>query len=194
MSTFSSAVPTYLYAPLLSGQYNIPAIYGEVETVYTNTAPVDAYRGAGRPEATFVIERLMEVAARELGQDPAAFRRKNFVKSFPHQTPVIMCYDTGDYDASLKKAMEIHDVKGFARRKRESAKAGKLRGLGYSAYIEACGIAPSAAVGSPLASWASTAISVSTLSALGASVASASTVTACNIARKLPRACSRNKR
>jgi aerobic carbon-monoxide dehydrogenase large subunit len=148
LSTFSSSVPTYLYAPLLSGQYNIPAIYAEVEAVYTNTAPVDAYRGAGRPEATFVVERIVEVAARELGQDPAAFRRKNFIKSFPHQTPVIMCYDTGDYNASLQKAMEIHDVKGFARRKRESAKSGKLRGLGYSAYIEACGIAPSAAVGS----------------------------------------------
>jgi aerobic carbon-monoxide dehydrogenase large subunit len=148
LSTFASSVPTYLYAPLLSGQYNIPAIYAEVEAVYTNTSPVDAYRGAGRPEATFVVERLVEVAARELGQDPAAFRRKNFIKSFPHQTPVIMCYDGGDYNASLVKAMEMHDVKGFAKRKRESAKKGKLRGLGYSAYIEACGIAPSAAVGS----------------------------------------------
>ena len=148
LSTFSSSVPTYLYAPLLSGQYNIPAIYAEVEAVYTNTAPVDAYRGAGRPEATFVIERMVEVAARELGQDPAAFRRRNFIKSFPHQTPVIMCYDAGDYNASLVKALEMHDVKGFAKRKRESAKVGKLRGLGYSAYIEACGIAPSAAVGS----------------------------------------------
>ncbi len=148
LSTFSSSVPTYLYAPLLSGQYNIPAIYAEVEAVYTNTAPVDAYRGAGRPEATFVVERIVEVAARELGVDPATFRRRNFIKSFPHQTPVIMCYDVGDYNASLIKAMEIHDVKGFAKRKRESAKNGKLRGLGYSAYIEACGIAPSAAVGS----------------------------------------------
>ncbi|MCA0399704.1 MAG: xanthine dehydrogenase family protein molybdopterin-binding subunit [Proteobacteria bacterium] len=148
LSTFASSVPTYLYAPLLSGQYNVPAIYCEVEAVYTNTAPVDAYRGAGRPEATFVIERLVEVAARELGMDPAAFRKKNFIKSFPHQTPVIMCYDTGDYNASLAKAMENHDVKGFAKRRRDSAKAGKLRGLGYSAYIEACGIAPSAAVGS----------------------------------------------
>jgi aerobic carbon-monoxide dehydrogenase large subunit len=148
LSTFSSSVPTYLYAPLLSGQYNIPAIYAEVEAVYTNTAPVDAYRGAGRPEATFVIERMVEVAAREIGMDPATFRRKNFITSFPHQTPVIMCYDVGDYDASLRKAMENADVKGFAKRKRESAKKGKLRGLGYSAYIEACGIAPSAAVGS----------------------------------------------
>ncbi|WP_460451826.1 xanthine dehydrogenase family protein molybdopterin-binding subunit [Alsobacter sp. SYSU BS001988] len=148
LSTFSSSVPTYLYAPLLSGQYDIPAIYAEVEAVYTTTAPVDAYRGAGRPEATFVVERLVEVAARELGQDPAAFRRRNFVRKFPHQTPVIMTYDVGDYAASLDKAMEMADVKGFPRRKRESARNGKLRGLGYSAYIEACGIAPSQAVGS----------------------------------------------
>jgi len=148
LSTFASSVPTYLYAPLLSGQYDIPAIYCEVEGIYTTTAPVDAYRGAGRPEATFVVERLVEVAARQLGQDPAVFRKRNFVKKFPHQTPVIMCYDTGDYTASLNKAMEMADVKGFAKRRRESAKGGKLRGLGYSAYIEACGIAPSQAVGS----------------------------------------------
>ncbi|MDQ0474912.1 xanthine dehydrogenase family protein molybdopterin-binding subunit [Labrys wisconsinensis] len=148
MSTFSSSVPTYLYAPLLSGQYDIPAIYAEVDAVYTHTAPVDAYRGAGRPEATFVVERLVEVAARELGVDPARFRRKNFVRKFPHQTPVIMAYDAGDYAAALDKAMELHDVKGFPVRRRTSARNGKLRGLGYSAYIEACGIAPSAAVGS----------------------------------------------
>ena len=148
LSTFASSVPTYLYAPLLSGQYNIPAIYAEVEAVYTNTAPVDAYRGAGRPEATYVVERLIEVAARELGKDPADFRRQNFVTQFPHQTPVIMAYDVGDYDASLTKAQQMHDTAGFAARKAASASKGKLRGLGYSAYIEACGIAPSAAVGS----------------------------------------------
>lgn len=148
MSTFSSSIPTYLYATLLSGQYDIPAIYCEVDAVYTNTVPVDAYRGAGRPEATFVVERLMEVAARELGMDPAELRRKNFIKSFPHQTPVIMTYDAGDYNASLKKATEIADVKGFAKRKRDAARNGKRRGLGYSSYIEACGIAPSQAVGS----------------------------------------------
>jgi carbon-monoxide dehydrogenase large subunit len=148
MSTFSSSVPTYLYATLLSGQYDIPAIYCEVDAVYTNTVPVDAYRGAGRPEATFVVERLVEVGAREQGMDPADLRKKNFIKSFPHQTPVIMTYDAGDYQASLKKAMEIGDVKGFGKRKRDSARAGKLRGIGYSTYIEACGIAPSQAVGS----------------------------------------------
>jgi carbon-monoxide dehydrogenase large subunit len=148
MSTFSSSVPTYLYATLLSGQYAIPQIYCEVDAVYTNTVPVDAYRGAGRPEATFVVERLVEVGARELGLDPAELRKRNFIKSFPHQTPVIMAYDAGDYNASLKKAMEIADVKGFGKRKRESARSGKLRGIGYSTYIEACGIAPSQAVGS----------------------------------------------
>jgi carbon-monoxide dehydrogenase large subunit len=148
MSTFSSSVPTYLYATLLSGQYEIPQIYCEVDAVYTNTVPVDAYRGAGRPEATFVVERLVEVGAREMGQDPAELRRKNFVKKFPHQTPVIMMYDAGDYNASLKKAMELADYKGFAKRRREAARNGKLRGIGLSTYIEACGIAPSQAVGS----------------------------------------------
>ncbi len=148
MSLFSSSVPTYLYATLLSGQYDIPQIYCEVDAVYTNTVPVDAYRGAGRPEATFVVERLIEVGAREIGQDPAALRRKNFVDKFPHQTPVIMTYDAGDYNASLKKAMELADYDGFAKRKREAARRGKLRGIGFSTYIEACGIAPSAAVGS----------------------------------------------
>jgi carbon-monoxide dehydrogenase large subunit len=148
LSTFSSSVPTYLYAPLLSGQYNIPAIYAQVDGVYTNTAPVDAYRGAGRPEATFVVERLVEVAARELGKDPAEFRRQNFVTQFPHQTPVIMCYDTGNYAAALDKALEAADYKNIGIRKAASAKKGLLRGIGLSAYIEACGIAPSAAVGS----------------------------------------------
>ncbi|HXW26487.1 MAG TPA: xanthine dehydrogenase family protein molybdopterin-binding subunit [Xanthobacteraceae bacterium] len=148
MSTFSSSVPTYLYATLLSGQYDIPQIYCEVDAVYTNTVPVDAYRGAGRPEATFVVERLVEVGAREMGIDPAELRRRNFVKTFPHQTPVIMAYDAGDYNASLKKATELADYKGFGKRKRESARHGKLRGIGFSTYIEACGIAPSQAVGS----------------------------------------------
>ncbi|RTM02151.1 MAG: xanthine dehydrogenase family protein molybdopterin-binding subunit [Hyphomicrobiales bacterium] len=148
MSLFSSCVPTYLYATLLSGQYNIPAIHANVRTVYTNTAPVDAYRGAGRPEATYLLERTMETAARELGVSPAELRRKNFITSFPHQTPVIMNYDAGDYNASLDAAMKAADYAGFAKRKADAAKQGKLRGIGMSCYIEACGIAPSAAVGS----------------------------------------------
>jgi carbon-monoxide dehydrogenase large subunit len=148
LSTFASAVPTYLYAPLLSGQYDIPAIYCEVDGIYTNTAPVDAYRGAGRPEAAFVIERLVEVAAREMAKDPAEFRIHNFIRSFPHQTPVICMYDAGDYPACMKKALEMADYAGIAARKAKSAKAGKLRGVGFAAYIEACGVAPSKAVGS----------------------------------------------
>ncbi len=148
LSTFASSVPTYLYATLLSGQYDIPAIYCEVDAVYTNTAPVDAYRGAGRPEATYVVERLVETAARELNLSPAEFRRRNFITEFPHQTPVIMAYDAGDYGASLDKALELVDYDGFEQRRQESERNGKLRGLGFSNYIEACGIAPSQAVGS----------------------------------------------
>ncbi len=148
MSTFSSSVPTYLYGTLLSGQYAIPNIYCEVDAVYTNPAPVDAYRGAGRPEATFLVERIVEIAARQTGKDPAEFRRHNFISSFPHQTPVIMAYDVGDYAGALDKALALADYKGVAARKAASAAKGKLRGIGISAYIEACGIAPSAAVGS----------------------------------------------
>ncbi|MCC0039202.1 MAG: xanthine dehydrogenase family protein molybdopterin-binding subunit [Brucellaceae bacterium] len=148
MSLFSSSVPTYLYATLLSGQYRIPAIHANVRTVYTNTAPVDAYRGAGRPEATYLLERVVETAARELGVAPAELRRKNFIREFPYQTPVIMCYDAGDYEASLSAAMKAADYDGFSKRRDKAKKAGKLRGIGMSCYIEACGIAPSAAVGS----------------------------------------------
>ncbi|WP_063692747.1 xanthine dehydrogenase family protein molybdopterin-binding subunit [Bradyrhizobium stylosanthis] len=148
MSLFSSSVPTYLYATLLSGQYNIPAIHAEVIGVYTNTTPVDAYRGAGRPEASYLIERLMETAARQLKVDPAALRRTNFITQFPHQTPVIMAYDTGDFNASLDAAMKAIDYAGFANRKAQAKSQGKLRGIGVSCYIEACGIAPSKAVGS----------------------------------------------
>ena len=148
MSLFSSCVPTYLYATLLSGQYDIANIHCNVKAVYTNTVPVDAYRGAGRPEACYLIERMMETAAREMGMNPADLRRKNFITAFPHQTPVIMAYDAGDFGGNLDKALKAADVAGFAARKAEAARRGKLRGLGYSCYIEACGIAPSAAVGS----------------------------------------------
>jgi carbon-monoxide dehydrogenase large subunit len=148
LSTFASLVPTYLYAPLLSGQYAIPNIYAEVDSVYTTTAPVDAYRGAGRPEATFVVERLVEAAAREIGRNPAEFRRINFVTKFPHQTPVIMAYDVGNYAAALDKALELADYKGVGARKAASAAKGLLRGVGFSAYIEACGLGPSRAIAS----------------------------------------------
>ncbi len=148
MSLFSSAVPTYLYATLLSGTYDIPAIHCEVLACYTNTVPVDAYRGAGRPEASFVVERLMETAAREMGKDPADLRRANFVKAFPYQTQVIMNYDSGDFEGNMNQAMKAADWAGFPARRAEAANRGRLRGIGMACYIEACGIAPSAAVGS----------------------------------------------
>src|SRR5260221_5113277 len=143
LSTFASCIPTILYATLLAGQYTTPAIYCEVTAVFTNTAPVDAYRGAGRPEATYVVERLVHAAAAEMGIAQDDIRRRNFIRNFPYQTPVALLYDTGGYDACLDEAMKIADVKGFPCRKAEAAKRGKLRGLGYASYIEACGIAPS---------------------------------------------------
>jgi carbon-monoxide dehydrogenase large subunit len=148
MSLFSSVTPTYLCATLLSGQYDIPAILANVKAIYTNTAPVDAYRGAGRPETTYVVERMMEVAARQFGMSPVELRRKNFIREFPHQTPVILMYDAGDYQASLDAALKASDYAGFPKRREEAKARGKLRGIGLSCYIEACGIAPSAAVGS----------------------------------------------
>ncbi|MFN7431970.1 MAG: xanthine dehydrogenase family protein molybdopterin-binding subunit [Betaproteobacteria bacterium] len=143
LSTFSSCIPTILHSTLLAGQYTTPVIYSEIKAVFTNTVPVDAYRGAGRPEATYLLERLVDTAARELKLDPAELRRRNFIRSFPYQTPVALMYDTGDYDATLDRALELADVAGFAARRAESEKKGLRRGLGYAAYIEACGIAPS---------------------------------------------------
>ncbi len=148
LSTFASCIPTILYATLLAGQYKTPLIYCEVTAVFTNTTPVDAYRGAGRPEATYVVERIVETAARELKMDPAELRRKNFIKEFPYQTPVALQYDTGDYTATLDAAIKMADVGNFESRKQQSLKNGKLRGLGYACYIEACGIAPSNVAGS----------------------------------------------
>ncbi|MSQ73184.1 MAG: xanthine dehydrogenase family protein molybdopterin-binding subunit [Betaproteobacteria bacterium] len=148
LSTFASCVPTILYATLLAGQYTTPLIHCEVTAVFTNTAPVDAYRGAGRPEATYVVERLVEQASREMKLDPAEIRRRNFIKTFPYQTPVALMYDTGDYEATMAGAIKLGDVAGYAARKKASEAKGKLRGIGYAAYIEACGIAPSAVAGS----------------------------------------------
>ena len=145
LSTFASSVPTYLYGTLLAGQYRTPAIHVAVDGVYTNTAPVDAYRGAGRPEATYLIERIVETAARELKVDPAELRRRNFIRpdQFPYQTPVALIYDTGDYEVSLDKALALADYAGFPARRAEAAARGKKRGIGFSCYIEACGLAPS---------------------------------------------------
>jgi carbon-monoxide dehydrogenase large subunit len=150
LSTFAPCVPTYLYATLLAGVYTTPLIYCEVKAVFTNTVPVDAYRGAGRPEASYLLERLTDRAARETGLDPVEIRRRNFIPAdaFPYQTPVALQYDSGDYQSTLDQALTAAGADGIDKRKAEAAKRGKRRGIGYSTYLEACGIAPSAVVGS----------------------------------------------
>jgi len=149
LSTFAPAIPTYLYATLLSGPYDFSAIYAEVKAIFTHTVAVDAYRGAGRPEATYLLERLVDKAARQLGIDRVELRRRNLIKpeQFPYQTQVALQYDTGDYQSTLELALKANDHANYAKRKQASEKNGKLRGWGISTYIEACGIAPSALVG-----------------------------------------------
>ena len=145
LSLFGSSVPTFLYGTLLAGQYKTPNIHVQTHGVYTNTTPVDAYRGAGRPEATFVVERIVEAAARETGRDPAELRRLNMIepRDFPYETPVALVYDTGNYQASLDRALQLVDYGGFKQRRAASEAEGKRRGIGFSCYIEACGLAPS---------------------------------------------------
>jgi carbon-monoxide dehydrogenase large subunit len=149
LSTFAPAVPTYLSATLLAGVYTTPAIYAEVKAVFTHTVPVDAYRGAGRPEAAYLLERLVDVIAHDTGLDRLAVRRLNFIPrdAFPYQTPVALNYDSGDYQATLKSALAAADWDGFPARRQAAAARGKLRGIGISTYVEACGIAPSKLVG-----------------------------------------------
>jgi len=148
LSTFSTVVPTYLHGILYAGCYTTPAIHCRVKAVFTNTVPVDAARGAGRPEAAYVLERLVDTAARELGVSPVELRRKNFIRDFPYQTPVALQYDSGDYDATLDKALELARYDTFEERRAEARERDRLRGIGVSTFLEACGIAPSAVVGS----------------------------------------------
>ncbi len=134
---------------MLAGNYKTPAIHAEVKAMFTHTVPVDAYRGAGRPEASYLLERLVDKAAKETGIDPIELRQRNFIQpgDFPYQTPVALEYDTGDYDATVQKAIELADYANFETRRKESEARGKLRGVGISTYIEACGIAPSNVAG-----------------------------------------------
>ncbi|MGA1600247.1 MAG: xanthine dehydrogenase family protein molybdopterin-binding subunit, partial [bacterium] len=154
LSTFSTAVPTYLYGTLLQGQYTTPAIHVSVNAVFTNTTPVDAYRGAGRPEATYMLERLMDTAAAQLGMDPAELRIKNFIPPFDgvnqpgYQTQVALQYDSGNYEAAMRKALQLIGYDQLRREQEEARRQGRYIGIGFSSYIEACGIAPSAVVGS----------------------------------------------
>ncbi len=145
LSTFATATPTYLHGTVMAGNYTVPLVYVNVKTVFTNTTPVDAYRGAGRPEATFSLERIIDICARELGMDPLELRRKNFIKpeQFPFTTAAGLEYDSGNFHALVDKLEDIADLKGFDARKADSASRGLLRGLGINTYIEACGLAPS---------------------------------------------------
>ncbi len=149
LSTFGALSATWLYGPVLSGQYIIPAIHCGVTTVFTNTTPVDAERGAGRPEATYLVERLVEAAARETGIDRVEIRRRNLIPpdAFPYQTPLVVQYDSGDYGATLDKGLREAGYDGFEARRADAAKRGRLRGIGMSTYIEFCGLAPSSIAG-----------------------------------------------
>ncbi|MPZ57899.1 MAG: molybdopterin-dependent oxidoreductase [Rhizobiales bacterium] len=140
LSCYAPYIP-YVGAAMLPGVYDIPACHIRLRAAYTNTVPVDAYRGAGRPEASYVIERLVDVAAREIGMAPDALRRRNFIKpaAMPYKTATGKVYDSGDFAGHMRRAQEIADWAGFRTRHAASKKAGKLRGIGVATYIEACG-------------------------------------------------------
>jgi carbon-monoxide dehydrogenase large subunit len=153
LSTFAPCVPTWLHGTLLQGLYVTPKIHVDVEGVFTHTVPVDAYRGAGRPEATYLLERLMDTAALEMDRDPAELRLQNFIPPFDgveqegYMTQVALQYDSGDYHTVLNRALEMVGYEDFRKEQEKARKEGKLLGIGFSTYIEACGIAPSAVVG-----------------------------------------------
>jgi len=149
LSTFAPSVPTWLHGTLMAGNYKTPLIYVNVKAVFTNTVAVDAYRGAGRPEATFQLERVIDLAAREMGINPIELRRRNFIQpeDYPYATPVALEYDTGNYGVLMDELVERSDMNGFADRVAASKAKGKLRGMGVNTYVEACGIAPSNLVG-----------------------------------------------
>jgi len=150
LSTFAPAVPTYLYATLLNGVYEMPAIHADVTGVFTNTVPVDAYRGAGRPEAAYLLERMVEAGASALKMDVAELRRKNLIPKFAngYQTKVALNYDSGNYEATLDKLLAFMDYRKARADQAAARQQGRLVGIGLSTYIEACSIAPSKVVGS----------------------------------------------
>src|SRR5258705_5511569 len=150
LSSFAPAVPTYLYGTLLNGVYTFGAIHCEVTGVFTNTTPVDAYRGAGRPEACYLLERMVDASAAALKMDPAEIRRKNFIPKFDngYQTKVALSYDSGNYGATFDRLLHMRCYKKFRAEQAEGRPKGRLIGVGFSTYIEACSIAPSKVVGS----------------------------------------------
>ncbi len=147
LQAFAPGIPTILHAFIIPGPYRIPAFDCEVRGAYTNTTPVDAYRGAGRPEAMSLIERVMDRLADEIGMDPAELRRKNFIPpdAFPFNTISGLTYDSGDYAPALDRALAMADYKGFEKRRAEARTRGNHRGIGISSYVEICGLAPSKA-------------------------------------------------
>jgi len=148
-STAAPGIPTILHGLVYPGPYNIPNIHGTVMGVYTNGTPVDAYRGAGRPEAAYLIERLVDIYARQIGMDPIEVRRKNFIPKdqFPCTVATGLTYDSGDYHAALDKALSLVDVKAFREEQAKARKKGRLLGLGLVSYIEICGLGPSQVAG-----------------------------------------------
>ncbi len=146
LSTFAPLIPTWLYGLMLSGPYTIPNIHCKVIAAFTNTTPVDAYRGAGRPEATYVIERLVDMFALEIGMDPADVRRKNLIPPFSegHTVATTVTYDSGNYEAGLDRALEILGYEDFRREQEQARQQGRYLGVGLSSYVEICGAAPSA--------------------------------------------------
>src|SRR5437764_1107708 len=151
LSTIAPGIPTTLYGRMLSGAYRIPAIHCRVRGVYTNTGMVDAYRGAGRPEATYAVERAVDLVARELELDPVEVRRRNFIPpdAFPYDPGLLngLKYDTGDYEKTLARALEIVGYNGFRAKQERARKEGRYLGIGFSTYVEMCGVAPSAWAG-----------------------------------------------
>ena len=150
LSTFAPLIPTALYITLLSGNYKMPGVFGKVHGTLTNTVPVDAYRGAGRPEAAYLVERLVDLAAARLGRDPLELRRQNAIpkEDFPYQTPVAFLYDSGDYDRLMQTVADRADYAGMRDAQAQARADGKLRGVGVVCCIEASGPAPSAVAGS----------------------------------------------
>lgn len=149
LSTAAPGVPTWLFGLMIPGAYAIPNVHTEVFGVLTNTTPTDAYRGAGRPEATYIIERVMDLVADELGMDPAEVRRKNFIpkETFPHTTATGLAYDSGDYEGTLDRAMALVGYQQLRREQEDQRRQGRLVGIGLSTYVEVCGLAPSQAAG-----------------------------------------------
>ncbi|MBI3971879.1 MAG: molybdopterin-dependent oxidoreductase [Chloroflexi bacterium] len=150
LSTAAPGVPTWLFGLILSGCYDIPNADCTVYGVFTNKTPTDAYRGAGRPEATYLIERMVDLLAAELKLDPAEVRRKNFIPAdkFPYTVANGgLTYDSGNYQGTLDKALELVDYQALRREQEEARRQGRMMGIGFSTYVEVCGLAPSAAAG-----------------------------------------------